>query len=60
METDVHIKDEIMSIKQACNYLKISKGTLKKLPIKRIHIRRRILYSKSALTLFIKENTRES
>ena len=59
METDVHADDEIMNIKNACEYLKISKGLLRKLPIERIRIRRRVLFKKSAILKFLKDNTKE-
>ena len=60
MDIKDHIEEELMSIKAVCSYLRISKGTLRKLPIPRIHIRRRILYCKSELLTYIKENTKEN
>jgi len=60
MNTDVHIDDEILDVKAVCKYLNISKGLLRKLPIERIHIRRRILYKKSAILKYLNDNTKEN
>jgi hypothetical protein len=58
MNCEDQTADEILDIKAACAFLKISKGTLKKLPIPRIKIRRRVLYQKSAILNFLHENTK--
>lgn len=61
MQEDKQISPEIMSIKDVCKYLKISKGTLSKLSsIPRIHIRRRVLYKKSAILQYLNDNTKEN
>jgi len=49
-----------LSIKQVCNYLQICRNTLRKLPIPKIQIRRRVLYQKAAVLNFIRENTTRS
>jgi len=50
--------DEILSREEACAYLKISKGTLKKLCIPTVHLGRRVVYQKSAILAFLKKNTK--
>jgi len=44
---------EIMSRKQASDYLSISKGTLDKLKIPRIKVRRRIVFKKADIDLWL-------
>jgi hypothetical protein len=51
--------DEIMNIKEVCKFLKISKGTLRKLNISYIKVRRRVLYRKMDIEQFILKNTKE-
>jgi hypothetical protein len=58
MNNNAQMTDEIMDIKSLCKYLKISRGTLSKLPIKKIHVRRRVLFQKSAVLEFLNENTK--
>ena len=57
MKEDKEIFSEIMGIKDACKYLKISKGLLRKLPIEKIHVRRRVLYKKSSILTYLNDNT---
>jgi hypothetical protein len=54
-----HTKNEILNAKEVRELLRISKGTLNKLPIPKISIRRRVLYKKSDIIKFITENTNE-
>ena len=51
------ISSELFSRKEAAVYLRICKTTLDSLMIPRIKIRRRVLYKKSTLDLWIAENT---
>jgi excisionase family DNA binding protein len=50
--------DEIMDAKEVCAYLKICKGTLQKLNLPVIIVRRRRLFKKSQIDQFIEENTK--
>jgi len=57
MDTDTQNGEEILTREEACAFLKISKGTLRKLCIPTVHLgRRRIVYQKSAILAFLKEN----
>jgi len=58
MNTEVQVINEIMSIKEVCQYLQICRNTLNKQSIPRIHIGRRILYQKSDVINFLIETTK--
>jgi predicted DNA-binding transcriptional regulator AlpA len=59
MNRETQTADEILNVKEACAFLKISRGTLAKLHIPKIKIRRRIFFKKSDILKFITENTHE-
>jgi len=59
MDTNSRIIDEILTTKEICQYLRISKGTIRKLGIPCLKIRRRVLYRKSDLEKFILKNLME-
>jgi len=44
---------EVLSRKQAAEYLSISKGTLDKLEIPRIKVRRRVVFKKADIDLWL-------
>ena len=59
MKSNDHKDDTIMEIKDVLQYLRISRGTLMKLPIVKLKIRRRSLYRKKDIYQFIQENLKE-
>ena len=56
MNTNMPVISEILTIKEACKYLKICEGTIRKLGIPSLKIRRRVLFRKSDLEKFIIAN----
>lgn len=56
MALEINNIDEILNIRQVCRYLKINRGTLRKLKIPYLKIRRRILYRKRDLEIFVLDN----
>ena len=53
METTVKTQQEIMSRAEAASYLRICKTTLDRLDIPRTKIRRRVLYRKATLDMWL-------
>jgi hypothetical protein len=56
MRDDIQNQSEILSSAETCLFLRISKGTLRKLKIPYLKIRRRVLYRKTDIEKFIEEN----
>jgi len=59
MNSNDYTDDTIMEIKDVLRYLRISRGTLMKLPIVKLKIRRRSLYRKKDIDRFVQENLKE-
>ena len=51
------LQDNILSRKQAANFLGVCKTTLDRMEIPRAKIRRRVLYRQSVLMQWLEENT---
>jgi predicted DNA-binding transcriptional regulator AlpA len=52
-------QSDVLSRRQAAEYLSISKGTLDKLDIPCIHIRRRIIYRQADINRWLEKHTAE-
>ena len=56
MNNITYQESTIMKVSDVLQYLKISRGTLMKLPIKKLKIRRRTFYRKEDIDQFILDN----
>jgi hypothetical protein len=59
MDTNAYIAEEIMTIKETCKFLRISRGTIRKLNIPHLKIRRRTLYRKCDIEIFLLNNMKD-
>jgi len=54
----VSLQDNVLSRKQACEFLGVCLTTLSRMNIPRVKVRKRVLYQQSVLLEWLKKNTR--